>query len=37
MAHEGVLRVGKLSRHFGDKVAVDRVSFDIGRSPKPMS
>jgi len=27
-----VVRVDGLSRHFGDKVAVDRVSFDIARS-----
>src|SRR5712664_645880 len=32
MAGEQVVRVDELSRHFGDKVAVDRVSFDIGRS-----
>jgi len=32
MAREQVVRVDELSRHFGDKVAVDRVSFDIARS-----
>jgi ABC-2 type transport system ATP-binding protein len=32
MAPEQVVRVDALSRHFGDKVAVDRVSFDIARS-----
>ncbi|HLQ42989.1 MAG TPA: ATP-binding cassette domain-containing protein [Thermoplasmata archaeon] len=32
MAGEQVVRVDELSRHFGDKVAVDRVSFDIARS-----
>jgi ABC-2 type transport system ATP-binding protein len=32
MAGEQVVRVAELSRHFGDKVAVDRVSFDIARS-----
>ena len=32
MAGEQVVRVDQLSRHFGDKVAVDRVSFDIARS-----
>lgn len=32
MARDQVVRVDELSRHFGDKVAVDRVSFDIARS-----
>jgi len=32
MVREQVVRVDELSRHFGDKVAVDRVSFDIARS-----
>ncbi len=32
MAREQVVRVDELSRHFGEKVAVDRVSFDIARS-----
>ncbi|HYT17928.1 MAG TPA: ATP-binding cassette domain-containing protein [Thermoplasmata archaeon] len=32
MAHDQVVRVDELSRHFGDKIAVDRVSFDIARS-----
>ena len=32
MSTEQVVRVDELSRHFGDKVAVDRVSFDIARS-----
>src|SRR2546422_1829809 len=32
MAPDQVVRVDELSRHFGDKIAVDRVSFDIARS-----
>ncbi len=32
MARDQVVRVDELSRHFGDKIAVDRVSFDIARS-----
>src|SRR5256712_11386052 len=32
MVREQVVRVDELSRYFGDKVAVDRVSFDIARS-----
>jgi len=32
MTREQVVRVDELSRYFGDKVAVDRVSFDIARS-----
>src|SRR5205809_4725718 len=32
MVREQVVRVDELSRHFGDKVAVDRVSFDIARA-----
>ncbi len=32
MAGEQVVLVDELSRHFGNKVAVDRVSFDIARS-----
>ena len=32
MARDQVVRVDELSRHFGDKIAVDHVSFDIARS-----
>jgi len=32
VARDQVVRVDELSRHFGDKIAVDRVSFDIARS-----
>src|SRR5467141_4196553 len=32
MARDQVVRVAELSRLFGDKIAVDRVSFDIARS-----
>jgi len=32
MARDQVVRVDELSRHFGDKLAVDRVTFDIARS-----
>src|SRR3989475_12984946 len=32
MARDQVVRVDELSRHFGDKIAVDRVSFDVDRS-----
>ncbi|HEX9567756.1 MAG TPA: ATP-binding cassette domain-containing protein [Thermoplasmata archaeon] len=32
IARDEVVRVDELSRHFGDKIAVDRVSFDIARS-----
>ncbi len=32
MAHEDAIRVDNLSRHFGDKVAVDRISLEIERS-----
>src|SRR2546430_7587587 len=32
MARDQVVRVDELSRHFGDKIAVDRVSCDIARS-----
>src|SRR5213596_1537001 len=31
MARDQVVRVDELSRHFGDKIAVDRVSFHIAR------
>src|SRR3989442_7174908 len=32
MARDQVVQVDEISRHFGDKIAVDRVSFDIARS-----
>ena len=32
MARDQVVQVDEISKHFGDKIAVDRVSFDIARS-----